>query len=169
LQELNPNSLLALRRRQQTFINASINKPVPQYCRVVRQPSVAIFKDLLINPSVNLPINPLVKPLIIRPFSFFSCFYLAFSHTLRRLAAYYTAYSALHFASTDGCFKLCCKKGNVILPPVREPSLYLKYLFINNNPLCYSFSINICTYNCVLTFTFVSYKKDTRINFFNNI
>jgi hypothetical protein len=70
---------------------------------------------------------------------------------------------------TDGRFKLCCKKSNVILSLVYKPFLYLIYLLIGDNLLCCSFCINICVYNYVLTFTFVSYKKDTQIDFSNNI
>jgi hypothetical protein len=165
LQELNPNVLLASRRWQQTLTDTSTDEPAPQRRRVVREPFVAIFKDLLVDPSVNL----LVNPLIIQPFSFLSRLCPASSHTLRPLAACYTAYSALHFASTDGRFKPCYKKGDIILPPVCEPFLYLIYLLTGDDPLCYSFCTNIRAYNCALAFTFISYKKDARIDFFSGI
>jgi hypothetical protein len=71
--------------------------------------------------------------------------------------------------STNGRFKPCYKKSDVILLLVHKPSLYLIYLLTNNNLLCCSFCTNICVYNCTLAFTSVSYKKDTQINFSNNI
>jgi hypothetical protein len=141
------------------------DKPAPRCCCVVREPSVVIFKNLLVNSAVNL----LVNFLVIQPFGFFSRLCPALPYTLRPLAACYTAYSALHFTLTDGRFKLCYKKDNVILPPVCEPSLYLIYLLISDNPLCCSFCTNIRAYNCALAFTFINYKKDIRIDFFSNI
>jgi hypothetical protein len=57
----------------------------------------------------------------------------------------------------------------VILPPVREPPPYLIYLLTGDDPLCRSFRTNIRAYNCALAFTFVSYKKDARIDFSGNI
>jgi hypothetical protein len=126
-----------------------------RYC-IICEPFVTIFKNLLVNPPVNPPVNPLV----IQPFGFLSCLCSAPLHILRPLAAYYTACNALYFMLTDSCFKLYCKKNNIILPLVCEPSLYLIYLLISNNLLCCSFCTNICAYNCALAFMFISYKKD---------
>jgi hypothetical protein len=161
LQKLDLNTLLASRRQQQTFTNASTNKPAPRRRHVVREPSVTILKNPLVNSLVNL--------LIVQPFSFLLRLCPAPSYTLRPLAARYTAYSALHFTSIDSRFKPYCKKGNVILPPVRKPSLYLIYLLISDNLLCYNFCTNIRAYNYALAFIFISYKKDTQINFFSSI
>ncbi|PMD61206.1 uncharacterized protein K444DRAFT_526429, partial [Hyaloscypha bicolor E] len=62
-------------------------------------------------------------------------------------------------------FKAYYKKGNIILPLIHKPSLYLSYLFISNNPLYRAFRINIRIYNYTFAFILISYKKDARINF----
>jgi hypothetical protein len=66
-------------------------------------------------------------------------------------------------------FKAYYKKGNVILPLIRKPPLYLSYLFIGNNPLCRAFRANIRAYNYTFAFILISYKKNTRIDFFYRI
>ena len=64
---------------------------------------------------------------------------------------------------------LCCKKGDVVLLLIREPPLYLKYLLTGDDPIYYNFCKNIYVYNCAFTFTSISYKKDTQINFLGGI
>ena len=47
---------------------------------------------------------------------------------------------------------LCCKKGQVAIPPVKEPPTCLKYLFeLDTEEACY-FSDNVQTYNGALAF-----------------
>ncbi|PMD62782.1 uncharacterized protein K444DRAFT_525075 [Hyaloscypha bicolor E] len=65
----------------------------------------------------------------------------------------------------DNCFEAYYKKGNIILPLIRKPPLYLSYLFIGNNPLYQAFRANIRIYNYTFAFILVKYKKDIRINF----
>ncbi|PMD51133.1 uncharacterized protein K444DRAFT_544246, partial [Hyaloscypha bicolor E] len=62
-------------------------------------------------------------------------------------------------------FKAYYKKGNIILPLICKPPLYLSYLFIGNNPLYRTFRTNIQIYNYTFTFILISYKKNIRINF----
>jgi hypothetical protein len=81
------------------------------------------------------------------------------------LTSYYIAYRALYFGYTDNYFKAYYKKGNIILPLIYKPPLYLSYLFIGNNPLYRAFRINIRVYNYTFAFILISYKKNTRINF----
>ena len=57
----------------------------------------------------------------------------------------------------------------MVLPPVREPPPYLRYLFTGDDPLCHSFRTHIRAYNCAFAFTSVSYQKDTRIDFSGGI
>jgi hypothetical protein len=108
--------------------------------------------------------DPPVDPPIVRPFGFLSRLRPALPHTLGPLAARCTACSALYFRSADGLFVPCCKKGDVVLPSIREPPPYLKYLLTGDDPLCRSFRTNLRVYNCAFAFTSVSYKKDTRVS-----
>ncbi|PMD49994.1 uncharacterized protein K444DRAFT_711266 [Hyaloscypha bicolor E] len=99
------------------------------------------------------------------PPAFLSRFRPAPVHTTGPLTGYYIACGALYFGYTDDCFEAYCKKGDVILPLIRKPPLYLSYLFTGNNPLCRAFRTNIRAYNYAFAFTSISYKKDTRIDF----
>jgi hypothetical protein len=83
--------------------------------------------------------------------------------------AYYIACKALYFSYMDNCFKAYYKKGNMVLPLIRKPSLYLSYLFISNDLLYRAFRINIRAYNYAFAFILISYKKNTRINFSRKI
>jgi hypothetical protein len=113
------------------------------------------------DPPADLP--------LIRPPGFLSRFRPAPAHTTSPLTGRYTACGALHFGRTDDRFEACCKKGDVTLPLIRKPPLYLSYLFTGNDPLCRAFRTNIRAYNCAFTFTLVKYKKDTRIDFSRGI
>jgi hypothetical protein len=139
----------------------SADEPAPRRQRQTRQPSVAAL--------VNIFEDPLTDPLIIRPPSFLSRFRLAPPHTIGPLTGRCTACGALHFYPTDDAFEACCKKGDVVLPPIREPPPYLYYLFTSDDPLCRAFQTNIRAYNCAFAFTSISYKKDTRIDFSRGI
>jgi hypothetical protein len=75
------------------------------------------------------------------------------------------ACGALHFYPTSDVFEACCKKGDVLLPPIRRPPPYLYYLFTGDDPLCWGFRTHIRAYNCAFAFTSIGYKKDTRIDF----
>jgi hypothetical protein len=81
------------------------------------------------------------------------------------LTGYCIACGALHFGHINDRFEACYKKGNMALPLIRKPLLYLSYLFTGNDPLCRAFRTNIRAYNCTFAFTSISYKKDTRIDF----
>ena len=81
------------------------------------------------------------------------------------LTGRYIAYRALYFSYINNCFKTYYKKGNVVLPLIRKPPLYLSYLFTGNNPLYRAFRANIRAYNYTFAFMLISYKKDARINF----
>ncbi|PMD18326.1 hypothetical protein NA56DRAFT_577463, partial [Hyaloscypha hepaticicola] len=75
------------------------------------------------------------------------------------------ACGALHFSLSDSLFEPCYKKGDIVLSPIREPPLYLYYLFTGNDPLYRAFQTNIRVYNCAFAFTLIGYKKDMRIDF----
>jgi hypothetical protein len=165
MQELDPNILPTprrrRRRRRRPLTDVSTDEPAPRRQRPTRQPPVTA--------SVNIYEDPPADPPIIRPPGFLSCFRPAPSHTLGPLTGYCTACGALHFCPTDNVFVACCKKGDVILPRIREPPPYLSYIFTGDDPLCRAFRANIRAYNCALAFTSISYKKDTRINFSRGI
>jgi hypothetical protein len=88
---------------------------------------VDIFKD------------PPANPPTIQPPGFLSRFRPAPLHTLGPLTGYYTACGALHFCLTDNVFEACYKKGDVALPRIREPPLYLSCLFTGDDPLYRAF------------------------------
>jgi hypothetical protein len=113
--------------------------------------------------------DPPADPPPIRPPAFLSRFRPAPVYTTGPLTGYCTACGALHFGHTDGRFEACCKKGNVVLPLIRKPPLYLSYLFTGDDPLCRAFRTNIRAYNCAFAFTSVKYKKDIRIDFSRGI
>jgi hypothetical protein len=125
----------------------STDEPAPRRQRRARQPSVAalivIFKDPPTNPPINPPTNPPIdppaNPPVIRPPGFLSRFRPAPPHTIGLLTSRYTICGALYFSPTDGLFEPCYKKGDVILPQIREPPLYLSYLFIGDDLLCRGF------------------------------
>jgi hypothetical protein len=60
-------------------------------------------------------------------------------------------------------FSRCCKEGGVKLPNIKPLPEELKDLYISQEPLAVDFRHNICSYNCALAFTSVSYTDDTRI------
>jgi hypothetical protein len=57
----------------------------------------------------------------------------------------------------------CCKKGEIVLPPVREPPDLLRRLLTRNYPISDSFFKNICQYNSALAFTSIAYIPDRRL------
>ncbi|PMD49624.1 uncharacterized protein K444DRAFT_548861 [Hyaloscypha bicolor E] len=60
----------------------------------------------------------------------------------------------------DDHFEAYYKKGNIVLPLIRKPPLYLSYLFMGNNSLYRAFRTNIRVYNYTFAFILVKYKKD---------
>jgi hypothetical protein len=109
------------------------------------------------DPPIDLP--------PIRPPAFLSRFRPAPVYTTGPLTGYYTACGAFYFGYIDGCFEACYKKGNIVLPLIYKPLLYLSYLFTGNNPLYRAFRTNIRVYNYTFAFILVKYKKDIQIDF----
>jgi hypothetical protein len=56
-----------------------------------------------------------------------------------------------------------CKKGKIVLPPVREPSDLLKRLLTRDYPNSDSFIKHIRQYNSALAFTFIAYTPNRRL------
>jgi hypothetical protein len=57
----------------------------------------------------------------------------------------------------------CCKKGEIVLPPVRESPDLLKRLLTRDHSISDSFFKNIRQYNSALVFTFIAYIPDRRL------
>jgi hypothetical protein len=57
----------------------------------------------------------------------------------------------------------CCKKGEIVLPPVREPPDLLKRLLTRDHPNSDSFIKHIRQYNSALAFTSIAYTPDRRL------
>jgi hypothetical protein len=57
----------------------------------------------------------------------------------------------------------CCKKGEIVLSPVREPSDLLKRLLTRDHPNSDSFIKHIRQYNSALAFTSIAYTPDRRL------
>jgi hypothetical protein len=109
----------------------SADEPAPRRQRRTRQPSVTAPIDIFEDPPIDPP--------VVRPLGFLSRFRPTPPHTLGVLTGRYTACGALHFSPSNGLFEPCCKKGDVVLPPIREPPLYLYSLFTGDDPLCRAF------------------------------
>jgi hypothetical protein len=60
-------------------------------------------------------------------------------------------------------FISCCKQGEIVLPPIREPPDLLKRLLTRDYPTSDSFFKNIRQYNSALAFTFIAYILDRRL------
>jgi hypothetical protein len=142
----------------------STDEPASRRRRLDRDPPVIPAFDIFEDP----PADP-ADPPIVRPFGFLSRLRPAPPHSLGLLTGRCTACNALHFAFTDGLFEPCCKKGDVVLPLIREPPRELYTLLTGDDPRCRSFRANIRAYNSAFAFTSVSYKKDGRINFTGGI
>jgi hypothetical protein len=56
-----------------------------------------------------------------------------------------------------------CKKGEIVLPPIRELSDLLRRLLTRDYPISDSFFKNIRQYNSALVFTFIAYIPDRRL------
>jgi hypothetical protein len=56
-----------------------------------------------------------------------------------------------------------CKRGEIVLPPFREPSDLLKRLLTYDHPDFNSFFQHIRQYNSALAFTSVAYTPDRRL------
>jgi hypothetical protein len=56
-----------------------------------------------------------------------------------------------------------CKKGEIVLPPVRESSNLLKRLLIRDYPNSDSFIKHIRQYNSALAFTSIAYTPDRHL------
>jgi hypothetical protein len=113
------------------------------------------------NPSANL--SPIWPP------AFLSRFWLASVYMTGLLMAYYIACKAFYFGYINNYFEAYYKKGNVALPLIRKPPLYLSYLFTGNDLLYRAFRTNIRAYNYAFAFILISYKKNMRINFSREI
>jgi hypothetical protein len=57
----------------------------------------------------------------------------------------------------------CCKQGEIVLPPVREPPDLLKRLLTRDHPNSDSFIKHIRQYNSALAFTSIAYTPDRRL------
>jgi hypothetical protein len=57
----------------------------------------------------------------------------------------------------------CCKKGKIVLPPVRESPNLLKRLLTRDHPNSDSFIKHIRQYNSALAFTSIAYIPDRRL------
>jgi hypothetical protein len=57
----------------------------------------------------------------------------------------------------------CCKKGEIVLPPVREPPDLLRRLLTRDYPISDSFFKNIRQYNSALAFTSIAYTPNRRL------
>jgi hypothetical protein len=56
----------------------------------------------------------------------------------------------------------CYKQGEIVLPPVREPSDLLRRLLTRDHPTSDSFFKNIRQYNSALAFTSIAYTSNRR-------
>jgi hypothetical protein len=59
---------------------------------------------------------------------------------------------------------MCCKKGKVTIPPMREPPPLLRNLFNGDHPKSSSFFVNIRNYNNMFSFTSMGGKIDSGSN-----
>jgi hypothetical protein len=57
----------------------------------------------------------------------------------------------------------CCKRGEIVLPPFREPPDLLKRLLTYDHLNSNSFFQHIRQYNSALAFTFIVYTPDRRL------
>jgi hypothetical protein len=57
----------------------------------------------------------------------------------------------------------CCKQGEIVLPPIREPPDLLRRLLTRDYPTSDSFFKNIRQYNSALAFTSITYTPDRRL------
>jgi hypothetical protein len=71
-------------------------------------------------------------------------------------------YHAL-FWQEEHNFMSYCKQGEIVLPPIREPSDLLRRLLTRDYSISDSFFKNIRQYNSVLAFTFITYIPDRRL------
>ncbi|CAH9146788.1 unnamed protein product, partial [Cuscuta epithymum] len=59
---------------------------------------------------------------------------------------------------------MCCNKGNVVLPPMKEPPCLLEGLIFGLDERSRHFLENIRSYNSMFSFTSMGGKIDTQIN-----
>jgi hypothetical protein len=76
---------------------------------------------------------------------------------------------ALHFifldqTASDKLFEICCKRGDAVLDPLRTPPAKLRALLEAQDPRGRAFRQNIRAYNGALTFTSMSYTKNSRLD-----
>jgi hypothetical protein len=57
----------------------------------------------------------------------------------------------------------CCKQGEIVLPPIREPPNLLRRLLTRDHPTSNSFFKNIRQYNSALAFTSIAYIPNRRL------
>jgi hypothetical protein len=60
-------------------------------------------------------------------------------------------------------FMSCCKQGEIVLPPVREPPNLLRRLLTRDYPISDSFFKNIRQYNSALAFISITYIPNRRL------
>jgi hypothetical protein len=63
-------------------------------------------------------------------------------------------------------FISCCKQGEIVFPPIREPSDLLRRLLTRDYLTSDSFFKNIRQYNSALAFTFIAYIPDRRLGMY---
>jgi hypothetical protein len=56
---------------------------------------------------------------------------------------------------------MCCKKGKVTLPPIKEPPILLRNLFNGVHPKSSTFLTNIRSYNNMFSFTSLGGKIES--------
>jgi hypothetical protein len=61
-------------------------------------------------------------------------------------------------------FSMCCMKGKIELPPLKEPPSYLKQLLSRNSESSLHFVENVRAYNMMFAFTSMGGKIDKSVN-----
>jgi hypothetical protein len=72
--------------------------------------------------------------------------------------------SKKHIGSTETIVSLCCMKGNVTIPNMRQPPPLLRSLFGGSHRKSSHFLENIRSYNNMFSFTSLGGKIETRCN-----
>jgi hypothetical protein len=140
-------------------------QPQPQRRRRGRPPRQ--LRTILPHPTLSTLIEDPVTVRHSKPPGFLSSFIQAAPHNLGRLDHECEYCAALHWieeATQDKQYEICCKKGDVDLPTLRMPPLYLRKLFTDQDPRGRAFRKEIREYNNALAFTSVSYTRDARID-----
>ncbi|RFU24484.1 hypothetical protein B7463_g11855, partial [Scytalidium lignicola] len=113
------------------------------------------------SPPVPEPPQPRVRGRPRRqPLGFISAFTPGAPHYMGTLTEVCTRCLALHWPEERSM--LCCKEGDLILEPFREPPAFLKNLLTGSDSRSRDFLTRIRQYNSALAFTSLSYNKDRR-------